>query len=207
MENDNNTERAVSSVQVQVQDPQEDPQAAGEEGGPVVGRKPITNKDLKKRLQEHVAEREAELALRNESYVLQYLLRKTHFDKDQVRALMQIYKAFKGTSPMDRLRFREMVASCFGTTDNVMLDRIFQAFDADNLGTVSETEWIIGLSIQLKGTLDEQIAYTYGSNLHLFFLSKITLLSVCLICIIYYFISWSCSRRLRHKRRQIIGPG
>ncbi|CAL8118364.1 unnamed protein product [Orchesella dallaii] len=152
--------KSSTGPHVKVQLPSKEEEQSGEAGNKA-GRKPASGKDVKKQMQEHVAEREAELALRNETYVLNYLLRKTHFDKEQVKALMAIYKAFKGSSQMDRLRFREMVASLFGTTDNIMLDRIFQAFDADNQGTVSESEWIIGLSIQLKGNLDEQIAYTY----------------------------------------------
>lgn len=33
---------------------------------------------------------------------------------------------------------------------------VFRAFDGDNDGYVSEEEWVIGMSIFLKGAVDEQ---------------------------------------------------
>jgi Ca2+-binding EF-hand superfamily protein len=62
---------------------------------------------------------------------------------------------------MDRLRFRETLHCSLGLTDDLMLDRIFSSFDGDNEGNVSESEWVLGLSVMLKGTLDEQINYCY----------------------------------------------
>ncbi len=117
--------------------------------------------DRKKLAQDAAAQMEHLLSSRNPTYVLNYLEKKTQFDKEQIKALQKMYRTFKGTSQMDRLRYREMVSSLLGITDNMMLDRIFQAFDGDNEGSVSENEWILGLSVQLKGTLDQQIAYTY----------------------------------------------
>lgn len=117
--------------------------------------------DRKKLAQDAAAQMEHLLSSRNPTYVLNYLEKKTNFDKEQIKALQKMYRKFKGSSIMDRLRYREMVSSLLGITDNMMLDRIFQAFDGDNEGSVSENEWILGLSVQLKGTLDQQIAYTY----------------------------------------------
>jgi Ca2+-binding EF-hand superfamily protein len=33
---------------------------------------------------------------------------------------------------------------------------VFRAFDVDNDGYISDDEWVIGMSIFLKGTIDEQ---------------------------------------------------
>lgn len=111
--------------------------------------------DKKKHAKDIAAEREQLLSSRNPAYVISYLERKTHFDRDQIRALQKIHQIFKGSFKMDRLRFREMVASLLGITDNMMLDRIFQAFDGSNEGEVSDAEWIIGLSVLLRGSLDQ----------------------------------------------------
>jgi Ca2+-binding EF-hand superfamily protein len=42
-----------------------------------------------------------------------------------------------------------------------MLDQVFHVFDGDNQGSVSESEWILGLSVMLHGKLEEQIAFAY----------------------------------------------
>lgn len=124
-------------------------------------------KDARQLEIEEAAKREAIMAHRNNAYVVQYLEKRTYFDTEQIKVLQKMYKRFKGTgsakSPtqMDRLCFRDMIANLFGITDNLMLDRIFQAFDRDHEGSVSEVEWIIGLSVQLRGSLDQQIAYAY----------------------------------------------
>ncbi|KAK6327852.1 hypothetical protein J4Q44_G00034980 [Coregonus suidteri] len=49
----------------------------------------------------------------------------------------------------------------FGMTDDMIMDRVFRAFDKDNDSYVSVKEWIEGLSIFLRGTLDEKIKYCF----------------------------------------------
>ena len=42
-------------------------------------------------------------------------------------------------------------------TDDILLDRVFKRFDADNDGYVNREEWILGLSVFLKGTDTEHV--------------------------------------------------
>jgi Ca2+-binding EF-hand superfamily protein len=53
---------------------------------------------------------------------------------------------------LDRTKFREFLHNSFDMTDDILLDRVFKRFDADNDGYISREEWIMGLSIFLKGT-------------------------------------------------------
>lgn len=53
---------------------------------------------------------------------------------------------------MDRTRFREFLHNAFDMTDDILLDRVFKRFDADNDGYISREEWILGLSVFLKGS-------------------------------------------------------
>ncbi|XP_014675023.1 PREDICTED: EF-hand calcium-binding domain-containing protein 1-like isoform X2 [Priapulus caudatus] len=46
-------------------------------------------------------------------------------------------------------------------TDDILMDRVFKAFDKDNDSFVSMEEWVTGLSVFLKGTLEEQMAYCF----------------------------------------------
>ena len=52
---------------------------------------------------------------------------------------------------MDRSRFREFLHNGFDMTDDILLDRIFKYFDSDNDGYIAREEWIMGLSVFLKG--------------------------------------------------------
>jgi Ca2+-binding EF-hand superfamily protein len=58
---------------------------------------------------------------------------------------------------LDRSKFREILSHTFGMTDDVLMDRVFRAFDKDCDSYVSPEEWVKGVSVILKGTLDEQI--------------------------------------------------
>ena len=42
-------------------------------------------------------------------------------------------------------------------SDDYFMDRVFRAFDKDSDGVVSEDEFIHGLSIFLRGSLDERM--------------------------------------------------
>lgn len=58
--------------------------------------------------------------------------------------------------------FRELLQNEFGiTTEEILTDRIYCFFDQRNDGVIHEDEWIIGLSVLLKGTQEERIKYTF----------------------------------------------
>ncbi|CAF5229984.1 unnamed protein product, partial [Rotaria magnacalcarata] len=59
---------------------------------------------------------------------------------------------------IDRNRFRDILHNTFDMTDDILMDRVFKAFDRDNDGQVSMLEWVVGLNTYLRGTLDEKIA-------------------------------------------------
>ena len=48
-------------------------------------------------------------------------------------------------------------------TDDILLDRVFKRFDADNDGYVNREEWILGLSVFLKGTDTERVQVVGGT--------------------------------------------
>ncbi|XP_069504549.1 calaxin isoform X3 [Ambystoma mexicanum] len=62
---------------------------------------------------------------------------------------------------LDRNKFRNILHNTFGMTDDMIMDRVFRAFDKDNDSYISVTEWVQGLSIFLRGTLDEKIKYCF----------------------------------------------
>ncbi|CAF1421265.1 unnamed protein product [Adineta steineri] len=68
----------------------------------------------------------------------------------------------KNLDTIDRTRFRDILHNTFEMTDDILMDRVFKVFDRDNDGQVNMLEWIIGLNIYLRGTLDEKIIFAFN---------------------------------------------
>ncbi|XP_077159054.1 calaxin [Paroedura picta] len=91
-----------------------------------------------------------------------------HFNKFEVECLIKLFNNL-GVEPserhavvgLDRNSFRNILHVTFGMTDDMIMDRVFRAFDKDNDSCVSVTEWVEGLSIFLRGTLEEKIKYCF----------------------------------------------
>ncbi|XP_064204363.1 calaxin isoform X3 [Anguilla rostrata] len=67
----------------------------------------------------------------------------------------------RAANGLDRGKFRNILHKTFGMTDDMIMDRVFHAFDKDNDSYVNVKEWTEGLSVFLRGTLDEKIKYCF----------------------------------------------
>ncbi|KAL3832662.1 hypothetical protein ACJMK2_024285 [Sinanodonta woodiana] len=98
--------------------------------------------------------------------------KRCHFSKQEVERLLQMYKEIVSTQTnelkvrvrngIDRNRFRDLLHQNFGITEDHLMDKIFKAFDGDNDGFINEEEWVLGMSVFLKGTLEEQAEFCFG---------------------------------------------
>ncbi|KAM6375773.1 calaxin isoform 1-T1 [Alca torda] len=91
-----------------------------------------------------------------------------HFNKSEVECLIKLFNTLVADSNnrfatvgFDRNVFRDTLHSAFGMTDDVLMDRVFRAFDKDNDSCISVVEWVEGLSVFLRGTLKERIKYCF----------------------------------------------
>ncbi|KAM6974795.1 calaxin isoform 2-T2 [Tautogolabrus adspersus] len=92
-----------------------------------------------------------------------------HFNKTEVECLIRGFNDLleeqnisKNTAGgLDRGRFRSILHDMFGMTDYMIMDGVFRTFDKDNDGSVSVKEWIEGLSVFLRGSLEEKIKYCF----------------------------------------------
>eukprot|EP00093_Oithona_nana_P001723 01723.XXX_1663_2342_1 [CDS] Oithona nana genome sequencing. len=92
------------------------------------------------------------------------LTKKTHFSVMEIENLLNLYRKLSVGIDIDRLdrtRFREFLHNAFDMTDDILLDRIFKFFDDDNDGFISREEWILGLSVFMKGNEEELIKYCF----------------------------------------------
>ncbi|NXF03032.1 EFCB1 protein, partial [Smithornis capensis] len=91
-----------------------------------------------------------------------------HFNEGEVECLIKLFDAlvakcssqFAGVG-FNRIVFRDTLHSAFGMTDEVVLDRVFSTFDRDNNGCITVVEWVEGLAVLLRGTLDEKIKHCF----------------------------------------------
>uniref|UniRef100_A0A8D3BBH2 EF-hand domain-containing protein n=1 Tax=Scophthalmus maximus TaxID=52904 RepID=A0A8D3BBH2_SCOMX len=92
-----------------------------------------------------------------------------HFNKKEVECLIREYNFFQGepgahgrAAPgLDRSKFMSILHNIFGMTDDMIMDGVFRTFDKDYDSFVSMKEWIDGLSVFLRGTLEEKIKYCF----------------------------------------------
>ncbi|XP_072859283.1 calaxin isoform X3 [Pogona vitticeps] len=91
-----------------------------------------------------------------------------HFNRFEVECLIKLFNSLRvepSDRPtavgLDRNSFRNILHVTFGMTDDMLMDRVFRAFDKDNDSCISVTEWVEGLSIFLRGSLEEKMKYCF----------------------------------------------
>nr|XP_020848256.1 EF-hand calcium-binding domain-containing protein 1 isoform X2 [Phascolarctos cinereus] len=91
-----------------------------------------------------------------------------HFNRYEIECLIKLFYTLleettekQSSIGIDRNAFRNFLHTTFGMTDDMIMDRVFRAFDKDNDGIVNVTEWISGLCIFLRGNLEERTKYCF----------------------------------------------
>ncbi|NWS66691.1 EFCB1 protein, partial [Crotophaga sulcirostris] len=91
-----------------------------------------------------------------------------HFNRSEVECLVKLFNTLVAKSSgrsaavgLDRIVFQDTLYCAFGMTDDVLMDRVFCIFDRDNDNCIDVVEWVQGLSVFLRGTLEERIKYCF----------------------------------------------
>ncbi|KAM6282039.1 LOW QUALITY PROTEIN: calaxin [Porphyrio hochstetteri] len=91
-----------------------------------------------------------------------------HFNKTEVEQLIKLFNVLVANSSncfagigFDCNFFRHTLYTEFGLMDDRIMDRVFCIFDRDNDRCISVVEWVKGLSVFLRGTLEERIKYCF----------------------------------------------
>ncbi|XP_004646314.1 EF-hand calcium-binding domain-containing protein 1 isoform X1 [Octodon degus] len=86
------------------------------------------------------------------------------FKKCEVECLIKLFHSFmekNDNTGLDRSTFQEILLNIFGMTDDVLMDRVFCAFDRDKDNYINVEEWIRGLSVFLRGTFEEKLKFCF----------------------------------------------
>ncbi|KAM4822493.1 calaxin isoform X1 [Urocitellus parryii] len=92
-----------------------------------------------------------------------------HFNRSEVTCLIKLFYNLVGDVAdrpvavvgLDRNAFRNILHVTFGMTDDMIMDRVFRTFDKDNDGCINVSEWVNGLTVFLRGSLDEKMKYCF----------------------------------------------
>lgn len=86
---------------------------------------------------------------------------KTHFTKSEIEGLVKIYTQLT-PKKLDRTTFRDILQNYFEMTQDLLMDRVFRAFDKDNDSLISLEEWVKGMSVYLRGDLKERSKFAFN---------------------------------------------
>lgn len=89
------------------------------------------------------------------------LVKTTHFNKFEVESLIALFKQQQMKNKLDRVKFRDVLHNQFDMTDDLIMDRVFKAFDKDNDSYINLEEWVRGLSVFLRGTREEHMKFCF----------------------------------------------
>ncbi|XP_066583535.1 calaxin-like [Prorops nasuta] len=94
------------------------------------------------------------------------LAKTTHFSYREVEALAIIHRKIVETKgPMNRYVFHDIYHAGLDLTNNkrhLLIDRIFSTFDKSNSLQINYVDWVEGMSVVLRGTLDERIRFAFS---------------------------------------------
>merc|ERR1711976_1120107 len=62
---------------------------------------------------------------------------------------------------LNRNKFRDLLHQEFQFTDDMIMDNVFRAFDTDSDSFISMEEWVQGLSVFLRGELEEKARFCF----------------------------------------------
>merc|ERR1711992_506330 len=93
---------------------------------------------------------------------LEFLQRKTSFDKE---AILDFYKGFIADCPDGKLsptNFCQIYSKCFpsGNTRE-FCDHVFRTFDADQNGYIDFKEFLLSIDVTSSGTADEKLEWAF----------------------------------------------
>ncbi|KAG8287970.1 EF-hand calcium-binding domain-containing protein 1-like [Homalodisca vitripennis] len=86
---------------------------------------------------------------------------RTKFTHKELEGLLIIYHKLTKNQPMDRKYFRRVMFTILNFQNDALIDRIFSAIDRNNKLVVTMDSWILGMSIFLRGDLNERIKFCF----------------------------------------------
>ncbi|BFZ01131.1 hypothetical protein BsWGS_04170 [Bradybaena similaris] len=83
----------------------------------------------------------------------------TKLPREEVSHLMDRFSDLcrKEQGKLHRVEFRDELNRFFNITDDILMDRVFRAFDKKSSGTLKQDDYVIGIAKFLNGSLEDHI--------------------------------------------------
>ncbi|XP_005089638.1 EF-hand calcium-binding domain-containing protein 1 [Aplysia californica] len=94
---------------------------------------------------------------------LNQMVKTTRLPKEEVNHLMSRFDRLcrKEEGKLHRDEFRDELNRSFNITDDILMDRVFRAFDKRSCGTLRQEDYVSGIAKFLNGTVDEQVQMVF----------------------------------------------
>jgi Ca2+-binding EF-hand superfamily protein len=87
---------------------------------------------------------------------------KNCFKKNEIVFLNKNFYQLAGTNEkIDRTRFRDLLTDDFEIDDSLLMDRVFRCLDLDSDNYINHDEFMKGMSILLKGSIEEKMRFCF----------------------------------------------
>uniref|UniRef100_A0A1B6LX04 EF-hand domain-containing protein n=1 Tax=Graphocephala atropunctata TaxID=36148 RepID=A0A1B6LX04_9HEMI len=86
---------------------------------------------------------------------------RTHFSKKECETLLLVHYKLTKNRHMDRKYFRKVMYTLLDFSNDHLIENIFSAFDRENRLVITKESWLLGMSLLLRGSLDERIAFCF----------------------------------------------
>jgi len=87
---------------------------------------------------------------------------KNCFSKNEIDYLNKNFYQLAGSNEkIDRTRFRDLLTDDFEIDDSLLMDRVFRCLDLDSDNYINHDEFMRGMSILLKGSIEEKMKFCF----------------------------------------------
>jgi len=87
---------------------------------------------------------------------------KNCFSKNEIDYLNKNFYQLAGSNEkIDRTRFRDLLTDDFEIDDSLLMDRVFRCLDLDSDNYINHDEFMRGMSILLKGSVEEKMKFCF----------------------------------------------
>ncbi|ORX81871.1 EF-hand [Anaeromyces robustus] len=87
---------------------------------------------------------------------------KNCFTKNEIDYLNKNFYQLAGSNEkIDRTRFRDLLTDDFEIDDSLLMDRVFRCLDLDSDNYINHDEFMRGMSILLKGSIEEKMKFCF----------------------------------------------
>lgn len=93
---------------------------------------------------------------------IQHLREQSHFDQAEIEALVEQFKTLATEKAGITRAVFDKCLGPLGQNKNLVMDQMFKFYDQNDDGIIDIDEFVIGLSILVKGSEKEKIPYAFG---------------------------------------------